>query len=135
MSYADLYLLEALQRVELLPSPRPVLRVAGRRDPGPATWVLDLGRVRAVSGVSVRWAAAVTDPADAVPAVRFRVDTSVDGRRWVRGPRRRSAAGWWSGLETYDVRDRAARFVRLTVLRQRLSTAVADAVRVRGQST
>ena len=40
-SYADLYLLEALQRDQLLPSPRPVLRVVGRRDPVPATRVLE----------------------------------------------------------------------------------------------
>jgi len=133
-SYADLYLLEAVQRDQLLRSPRPVLRVAGRRDPGPATRVLDLGRTRAVSGVSVRWADAVTDPGDAVPAVRFRVDTSVDGRRWVRG-RSAVSSGGWSGFETYDVRDRPARLVRLTVLGSGVTTAVVDAVRVRGQST
>ena len=133
-SYADLYLLEAMQRDQLLPSPRPVLRVTGRRDPAPATRVLDLGRVRTVSAVSVRWAAAVTDPGDAVPAARFRVDTSVDGRRWVPG-RSAVGSGRWSGFETYDVKDRPARLVRLTLLGRGGSAAVVDAVRVRGQST
>ena len=136
-SYADLYLLEAMQRDQLLPSQRPVLRVAGRRDPAPATRVLDLGRVRAVSGVSVRWAAAtrrLAGPGDAVPAVRFRVDTSVDGRRWVRG-RSAVSSGEWTGFETYDVRDRPARLVRLTLLGDLVSAAAVDSVRVRGQST
>jgi len=132
-SYADLYLLEAMQRDQLLPSPRPVLRAVGRRDRAPATRVLDLGRARAVSGVSLRWGAATTDPGDAVPAVRFRVDTSVDGRRWVGG-RSAVSSGRWSGFETYDLRDRPARLVRLTVLG---GGSLRDlvAVRVRGQST
>jgi hypothetical protein len=111
-----------------------VLRPAGRRDPTPATRVLDLGRARTVSGVSLRWAATATDPGDAVPAVRFRVDTSVDGRRWVRG-RSAVSSGRWSGFETYDVRDRPARLVRLRVLGGAAAAAVVDAVRVRGQST
>ena len=132
-SYADLYLLEAMQRDQLLPSPRPVLRVTGRQDPSPAARVLDLGRPRAVSGVSVRWAARSADPADAVPAVRFRLDTSVDGRRWVRG-RSAVSSGRWSGFETYDLEDRPARLVRLTVLGSGDLGDVA-AVRVRGQST
>gem|GEM_PF-1111956 len=132
-SYADLYLLEAMQRDQLLPSPRPVLRAVGRRDRAPATRVLDLGRARAVSGVSLRWGAATTDPGDAVPAVRFRVDTSVDGRRWVGG-RSAVSSGRWSGFETYDLRDRPARLVRLTVLG---GGSLRDlvALRVRGQST
>jgi hypothetical protein len=132
-SYADLYLLEAMQRDQLLPSPRPVLRVVGRRDLAPATRVLDLGRTRTVSGVSVRWGAATTDPGDAVPAVRFRVDTSVDGRRWVRG-RSAVSSGRWSGFETYDLRDRPAALVRLTLL-DGGSRRDLVAVRVRGQST
>ena len=132
-SYADLYLLEAMQRDQLLPSPRPVLAVAGRRDLSSTTRVISLDRAGAVSGVSVRWAAAATDPGDAVPAVRFRVDTSVDGRRWLRG---RSARQQRPVERLRDVRrpgppgqvraaDRAGR---------RVAEDVA-AVRVRGQST
>jgi unsaturated chondroitin disaccharide hydrolase len=119
VTYGDHYVLEALLRAQLLPSPRPALRArtraedAGRR--------ADLGEVRRVSGISVRW----TDGPDR--ATRFRIATSRDGRTWsvARGG---VSSGRVSGFETYDVPDRSVRYVRVTVL----GPGEVRALRVRG---
>jgi unsaturated chondroitin disaccharide hydrolase len=132
--YGDYYLLEALQRAQLVPSTRRALRVvragasrAAAHHPGravldhsatsrwsaswragaaPAALRLDLGRVRRVSGVSVAfW------QGDA-RATRLRILTSVTGRRWSVA-RTVVSSGRSSAQETYDVPDRRARFVRL----------------------
>ena len=81
VTYGDYYLLEALLRVQLLPSDRPALPVASTRRGAGGGLRADLGSRRRVSAVSVRWAAGAST------ATRYRVQTSVDGRRWttVRG--------------------------------------------------
>jgi hypothetical protein len=80
VTYGDYYLLEALLRVQLLPSDRPALPLASTRR-GAGGLRAELGSRRRVSAVSVRWAAGAST------AIRYRVLTSVDGRRWttVRG--------------------------------------------------
>ena len=104
VTYGDHYLLEALLRVELLPANRPALRTSTvRRGPQGALRV-DLGGRRTVRAVSVRW------PAGA--PTRFRIQTSRDGRIWGSG-RGGVSSGRVSGFETYDLRDRDARFVRV----------------------
>lgn len=123
VTYGDHYMLEALLRVQLLPSGRPALPARVRSD-GARRRVADLGRVRAVSGVSVRWRGG------ARRAVRFVVATSRDGRTWSRA-RGAVSSGRTSAFETYDVRDREARYVRVAVKGQDTPGAV-RAVRVRG---
>ncbi|MGZ4613941.1 MAG: discoidin domain-containing protein [Actinomycetes bacterium] len=129
-AYGDYYLLEALQRVQLQPSTRPALPVvratADRAQHGhPAHAVLDgaastrwsatgvsprltldLGRARTVSAVSVAWWHGSRS------ATRLRVRTSRDGRSWTTA-RTVVSSGRSSRLETYDVPDRQARYVRL----------------------
>lgn len=107
VTYGDHYVLEALLRVQLLPTTEPVLR-ARRSGPRAAT-TADLGSERRVSGVSVRW------HDGAARATRFRVATSRDGQNWtvVRGG---VSSGRFSGFETYDIADRAVRYVRVSVL-------------------
>ena len=106
VTYGDYYLLEALLRVQLLPSTG---RPSRWRAPGALAGGglrADLGSRRRVSAVSVRWAAGAST------ATRFRVQTSVDGRRWttVRGG---VSSGRTTSFETYDLRDRVTRFVRV----------------------
>jgi unsaturated chondroitin disaccharide hydrolase len=109
VTYADYYLLEALLRVQLLPSDRAALPLAGTRRGGGGGLRADLGARRRVSAVSVRWAAG------AGTATRYRVLTSLDGRSWttVRGG---VSSGRTASFETYDLRDRVARFVRVVPL-------------------
>ncbi len=106
VTYGDYYLLEALLRVELLPASRPALSGSLRRGPHGVVRV-DLGAQRTVSAVSVRWPSGVP--------TRFRIRTSRDGRAWslARGG---VSSGLVTGFETYDLRDRAARFVRVRAL-------------------
>ena len=107
VTYGDHYLLEALLRVELLPATRPALRTSTVRRGPQGSLRVDLGGRRSVSAVSVRW------PAGA--PTRFRIQTSRDGRSWSAG-RGGVSSGMVSGLETYDLRDRAARYVRVRPL-------------------
>ena len=108
-TYGDYYLLEALLRVQLLPSDRPALRPASTRRGAEGGLRVDLGGRHRVSAVSVRWAAG------AGRATRYRVQMSVDGRRWttVRGG---VSSGRITSFETYDLRDRVTRFVRVVPL-------------------
>ena len=109
VTYGDYYLLEALLRVQLLPSDRPTLPLAGTRRGAGGILRADLGGRRRVSAVSVRWAGG------AGTATRYRVLTSVDGSRWttVRGG---VSSGRSASLETYDLRDRVTRFVKVVPL-------------------
>jgi unsaturated chondroitin disaccharide hydrolase len=120
VTYGDYYLLEALQRVQLLPSTRPAVHVAHLRRGG--GWVTaDLGRARRVSAVSVRW----RDGAHR--ATRFTVQASADGKRWAT-VRRGVGSGESTAPETYDVRDLSARYVRVHAV----GAGRADQIRVRG---
>jgi unsaturated chondroitin disaccharide hydrolase len=109
VTYGDYYLLEALLRVQLLPSDRPALPVADRRGGDGGGLLADLGSRRRVSAVSLRWAAGGSR------ATRYRVLTSVDGRRWttVRGG---VSSGRSTSFETYDLPDRVTRFVKVVPL-------------------
>ena len=120
VTYGDHYFLEALLRAQLLPSSRPRLRTDAVRTTGSRT-TADLGSARQVSGVSVRW----RDGASR--ATRMRISTSRDGRTWSTA-RGALSSGRSAGFETYDVRDRSARYVRVTVL----GPGAVRAVRVRG---
>src|SRR4029079_3405107 len=106
VTYGDHYLLETLLRVQLLPSTRAALPVESVTALTRGRVRVDFGTAKQVSAVSVRWRHGTT------AATRFVVQVSADGDRWttVRGGRssRRSAA-----LETYDLRDRVARYVRV----------------------
>lgn len=108
VTYGDHYLLEAMLRLQLLPSTRPALTSSAHRSARGGLRA-DLGRERQVSAVSVRW----RDGPGA--ATRFVIEASADGSHWVvvRGgvSSRRSSA-----LETYDVRDRLTRYVRVRPL-------------------
>jgi len=119
VTYGDHYVLEALLRAQLLPSASPALPARTRAADG-ARWA-DLGETRRVTAVSVRW----VDGADR--ATRFRVMTSRDGRRWSLA-RSGVSSGRVAGFETYDVPDRTARYVRVTVL----GPGEVRALRVRG---
>jgi unsaturated chondroitin disaccharide hydrolase len=108
VTYGDYYFVEALLREQLLPSPGPPLparvRLGARGDARAV-----LGAAHRVSAVSVRWRRGATR------AVRFRVATSPDGRAW--SPARGGvSSGRVTGFETYDLPDRTARYVRVTVL-------------------
>jgi unsaturated chondroitin disaccharide hydrolase len=109
VTYGDYYLLEALLRVQLLPSDRPALRQASTRRGSGGGLRADLGSRRRVSAVSVRWVAGASS------ATRYRVLTSVDGRRWttVRGG---VSSGRTTSYETYDLRDGVTRFVKVVPL-------------------
>ena len=124
VTYADYYLLEALQRVQLLPSQRPALRLRHVRSGTDGALQADLGRSRRVSAVSVRWRDGPT------VATRFVLQASSDGRRWttVRGG---VSSADTAGFETYDVQDRSARYLRVSPLGDR-TTGGPLAVRVRG---
>lgn len=151
--YGDYYFLEALQRVQLLPSHRPALRVAhvsaNRAMPGhPAGAVLDgrratrwsaggspghrpaltmrLARPGRVSAVSVGWWRGQS------AATRLRIRTSRDGRSWSTA-RTAVSSSRTAALETYDIADRSVRFVRLVGLGGSRGDRVAvSSVRVRG---
>jgi unsaturated chondroitin disaccharide hydrolase len=120
VTYGDHYLLEALLRVQLLPSDRPALLGRASTDASGRRRV-DLGGLHRVSAVSLRWAGGATR------AVRFRVATSTDGRTWSRA-RGGVSSGRTGAFETYDVADRAARYVRVTAL----GRGSVRALRVRG---
>ena len=107
VTYGDHYLLEALLRVELLPAARPALHVAQVQRGRHGGLRADLPGIRTVSGVSVRWRQGTP--------TRFVVQTSRDGQHWSAG-RGGVSSGLGAGLETYDVRDRAARYVRVRPL-------------------
>ena len=122
VTYGDYYLLEALLRVQLLPSDRPALRPAStgagcRRRPA--------GRPRP-AGAGSAPSRSAGRPAHS-SATRYRVQTSVDGRRWttVRGG---VSSGRTAAFETYDLRDRVTRFVRVVPL----GTSTGAPGRVRG---
>jgi unsaturated chondroitin disaccharide hydrolase len=118
VTYGDHYLMEALLRVQLLPSRAPTLpaRTAVRGEHA----VADLGRARKVSAVSVEWSGGARH------ATRFRITTSTDGERW--RVRRGGVSSGRTVTETYDVADRRVRYVRVTVL----GAGAVRAVRVRG---
>lgn len=124
VTYGDHYLLEALLRAQLLPARRPALPVDRRRALPDGGVQVDLGAQRRISGVSVRWRDGATR------ASRFRIATSQDGRHWsvARGG---VSSGRTGSFETYDVTDRAARYLRVTLLGRDPGGPVA-AVRVRG---
>jgi unsaturated chondroitin disaccharide hydrolase len=109
VTYGDYYLLEALLRVQLLPSDRPALRAADLRRGDGGGLRADLGGRRRVSAVSVRWAAAASR------ATRYLVQTSTDGHRWAAA-RGGVSSGRSTSWETYDLRDRVTRFVRVVPL-------------------
>lgn len=120
LTYGDHYFLEALLRAQLLPATRPVLPARVRT--GEAGRVrAGLGKVRRVSGVSLRW----RHGADR--ATRFRIATSRDGHDWSRA-RGGVSSGRTATFETYDIKDRRARFVRVSVL----GTGGVRSLRVRG---
>ncbi len=130
-SYADYYLLEAVERVRVLPTGLPALKVtaavassslpsltAAKAVDGAAAsrwaasgsgqWLrLDLGATDRVQAVSVLWFAGMRR------TTRFRIETSADGTRWVPATAGVST-GWTAGEETYRFRPRDARFVRIT---------------------
>ncbi len=109
VTYGDHYLMEALLRVQLLPSARRAGRLRAVRALAGGGLRADLGAARTISAVSARWRNG------AGAATRFAVQVSDDGRRWSTVRRgvssRRTAAA-----ETYDVRDRVTRFVRVRPL-------------------
>ena len=106
VTYADFYLLEALQRAQLLPAARPARRVADLRRRSGGGLRADLGAERWVSAVSVRWRDGDQR------ATRFVVQVAGDDRRW-RTVRRGVSSGRLTQFETYDLRDRAVRYVRV----------------------
>lgn len=108
VTYADYYLLEALLRVQLLPSSQPALPALAEQG-GERQRVVDLGFARPVSAVSIRWERGEQAP------TRFRLQVSPDGVAW-RTVRGGVSSGRWAGLETYDVRDTVTRFVRVVAL-------------------
>jgi unsaturated chondroitin disaccharide hydrolase len=120
VTYGDHYFLQALLRAQLLPSPRPALHPRSVRTAGSRT-TADLGSARRVSAVSVRW----SDGASR--ATRLRIQTSRDGRTWSTA-RGAVSSGTSRGLETYDLKDRSARYVRVGVL----GAGSVRALRVRG---
>lgn len=129
VTYGDHYLVEALLRAQLLPSTRPGLPARVSR-PGVTRVRADLRSVRRLSAVSLRWRSATNGADGARYAVRFRVETSKDGRTWDRA-RGGVSSGRVTSFETYDLADRRARHVRVTVLGPATSRAV-RALRVRG---
>lgn len=129
VTYGDHYLVEALLRAQLLPSTRPGLPARVSR-PGATRVRADLRSLRRVSAVSLRWRPAANSPDGDGPAVRFRVETSRDGRTWDRA-RGGVSSGRVTSFETYDVADRRARHVRVTVLGPATSRAL-RALKVRG---
>jgi unsaturated chondroitin disaccharide hydrolase len=107
VTYGDYYLGQALLRLQLLPSRLAALPVRARSGGGAVQ--VDLGRVREVGAVSVRWLRG--DSA----ATRFRVQTSLDGRTW-RTVRSGVSSGAVATAETYDFADRPVRYVRVRPL-------------------
>ncbi len=109
VTYGDHYLLEALLRVQLLPPTRAARPLRAVQDLAGGGVRADLGAARRVSAVSVRW----RHGGDA--ATRFVVQVSTDGSRWstVRGG---VSSGRSAAAETYDLRDRTTRFVRVRPL-------------------
>ncbi len=106
VTYGDHYLLDALLRAQLLPAMAPALQARAKARAGGAR--ADLGTARRVSGVSIRW------PDGGQQATRFRVATSQDGRTWAMA-RGGVSSGRTGRFETYDLADRVARYVRVTV--------------------
>ena len=106
VTYGDHYLLEALLRVQLLPSARPARPVRALRRLSGGGLRVDLGAAHRVGGVSVRWRHGTS------AATCFAVQVSTDGRRWttVRGG---VSSGRSASAETYDLRDRVTRYVRV----------------------
>lgn len=106
VTYGDHYLLDALLRAQLLPARMQALPAIATTGAGGAR--ADLGTVRTVSGVSVRWHHGSRQVS------RFRVATSQDGRTWsvARGG---VSSGRTGRFETYDLVDQVARYVRVSV--------------------
>lgn len=123
VTYGDYYLLEALLRAQLLPSTVQALpaRLSTGQRQGTARVRADLGALRTVSGVSVRWADGGRE------ATRFRIATSRDGKAWSRA-RAGVSSGRTGQFETYDLVDRRTRYVRVTAV----GGGAVRAVRVRG---
>lgn len=126
VTYGDYYLLEALARVQLLPAGRPSLPVTRSVREVDGGLITELGSTQRVGAVSVRW----RDGGGV--ATRFRIQTSLDRTTWatVRGG---VSSGASTRFETYDLRDRAARYVRVRPLgASDGSGGLPLAVRVRG---
>jgi unsaturated chondroitin disaccharide hydrolase len=109
VTYGDHYLLEALLRVQLLPAEGPSWRAAAQRRLAGGGMRVDLGGARRVSAVSVRWRDGSRT------ATRFRVQASADGLRWTT-VRAGLSSVQTAGAETYDVRDRTLRYLRVRPL-------------------
>jgi unsaturated chondroitin disaccharide hydrolase len=108
VTYGDHYFVEALLRSRLLPSRRPAVETDVRRT-GAHRLRATTGGDGTLTAVSVRWRAGTSR------ATRFRIDVSADGRRWTTAHRGVSS-GRVSTFETYDVRDRRVRAVRVVAL-------------------
>lgn len=106
VTYGDYYLLEAVARLQLLPSTRQVRAAQETRRLSGGGVRVDLGAARRLSAVSVTWRNGTT------AATRFVVQTSADAVRWTT-VRAGVSSGRSATAETYDVRDRSARFVRV----------------------
>jgi unsaturated chondroitin disaccharide hydrolase len=127
--WGDYFFAEALLRYRLVPSSLPSLRIARAAasshdgnvpanvlDGDPATrwsalgtgqWIrLDLGAARIVRKVAVAWYRGEERTSG------FRIETSLDAATWTAGTEARSS-GQTAGLESYDISDRTARYVRL----------------------
>jgi len=113
VTYGDYYLLQALLRVQLLPSDRPALRTASTRRLAGGGLRADLGGRRRVSAVSVGWAAGAST------ATRYRVQTSVDGANWTDVYATRAGNG---GVDDLKRLGGSGRYLRVLATQRAAST-------------